>query len=78
MTRTEPAWTTCHSRTLPEEASLSCAECCALEYRKCDGCPASAFAIWADESKDPLKSIKISRWIDALAPYVRGTAAVAA
>jgi hypothetical protein len=77
MAKTEPAWTTRHSPTLSEKAFLSCAECRAFEYRKCDGCPVSAFAIWADEPQDPMGSIKISRWIGAFAPHVRDTSTVA-
>jgi hypothetical protein len=76
MTRTEPAWTTCLSLGLSEDF-LSCAECRAFESRKCDGCPASAFASWA-EPQDPMKSIKLSRWIDSLGPHVWGDALVPA
>jgi hypothetical protein len=76
MTKIETAWATCHSST--KDAFLSCAECCAFEYRKCDGCPASAFAIRADEMPDPMDSIKVSTWIDALAPLLRDKTDVAA
>jgi hypothetical protein len=76
MTTIEPACTKCLSPTL-SDAFLSCAECRAFEYLKCDGCPASALAIWADEPQDPMHSIRMSRWIGALNPYVRDALTVA-
>lgn len=63
--------------TLSEDF-LSCVECRAFEYPKCDGCPTSAFPIWAVEPKDPMKSIKLSRWIDALGLHTFGDGALAA
>jgi hypothetical protein len=78
MTDTEQVWTKCRSLNSSDEAVLSCAECRAFEYRKCDACPASAFTIWAGEPQDPMDSITMSRWIGALDPHVRGTSTVAA
>jgi hypothetical protein len=78
MTKAEQAWTKCRSPNSSGEAVLSCAECRAFEYRKCDNCPASAFTIWAGEPQDPMESIRLSRWIGALGPHVRGISTVAA
>jgi hypothetical protein len=72
MIQIEPVLMPCLSPTLSEDF-LSCVECRAFEYAKCDGCPASAFAIWAVAPKDPRKSVKLSRWIDALGPHTFGT-----
>jgi hypothetical protein len=77
MTKAVQVWTKCLSSNLFDEAVLSCAECRAFEYRKCDDCPASAFTIWAREPQDPMESIRMSRWIGALDPHVRGIATVA-
>jgi hypothetical protein len=76
MTTTEPVWAACLSPTLSDDL-LSCIECRAFEFPKCDGCPVSSCPILGGEPKDPMNSIKVSRWIDSLIPLVRGRSLVA-
>jgi hypothetical protein len=65
MTEAQPSWMECQSTSLLGGTSQSCLECRAFEYRKCDGCPNSDFAIetFAPPEDDPMNSVTIRGWI---------------
>ena len=63
MTKAQPAWMKCLSANLFDEATLSCSEYRAFEYRKCDGCPNSEFMIQTHELSDPMRSVVTNKWI---------------
>jgi hypothetical protein len=69
MTENQPAWMKCLSANLFDEATLSCSEYRAFEYRKCDGCPNSELKIQTRELSDPMRSIITSRWITVFDHY---------
>jgi hypothetical protein len=66
MTKNQPAWMKCLSANLFNEATLSCSEYRAFQYRKCDGCPNSEFMIQTPELSDPMNSVITYRWIRGL------------
>jgi hypothetical protein len=69
MTKTQPSWVKCLSANMLGEALLSCSECRAFEYRKCDGCPNSDFAVetLAPCEDDPMNSVTTHGWIRGIA-----------
>jgi hypothetical protein len=67
MSKAPPGWAKCVSENMFREAVLSCTECCAFEFRKCDGCPNSESVDLAQEANDPMNSPKTRGWIRGIA-----------
>jgi hypothetical protein len=67
MSKNQPGWVKCLSENPFRDAVLSCTECCAFEFRKCDGCPNSEPGDLAQEMKDPMNSPTARGWIRGIA-----------
>jgi hypothetical protein len=67
MSKNQPGWVKCLTENLFRDAVLSCTECCAFEFRKCDGCPNSESEDLAHEASDPMNSLKARGWIRGIA-----------
>jgi hypothetical protein len=67
MSKNQPGWVKCLSENPFRDAVLSCTECCAFEFRKCDGCPNSVSVDVAHEAKDPMNSLTTRGWIRGIA-----------